>query len=89
MQIQETRMRKHQTIVALALLSLTTLPAYAQDWPELNKENVGKGIGAIAGAVIGSNIGGGAGAQQPSPRVPLQGIGQVERLAGILPNHNI
>jgi uncharacterized protein YgiM (DUF1202 family) len=61
MQIQETRMRKHQTIVALALLSLTTLPAYAQDWPELNKENVGKGIGAIAGAVIGSNIGGGRG----------------------------
>ena len=54
-------MRKRHAIVALTLVTLTALPAHAQDWPELNKENVGKGIGAITGAIIGSNIGGGRG----------------------------
>ncbi len=54
-------MNIRHAIAALTLLSFTTLPAHAQGWPELNKENVGKGIGAITGAVIGSNIGGGRG----------------------------
>lgn len=61
-------MNKHYLIVALTyvaaaltLLGFATLPAHAQDWPELNKENVGKGLGAITGAIIGSNIGGGRG----------------------------
>jgi len=61
-------MNKHYLIVtltyvaaALTLLGFATLPAQAQDWPELNKENVGKGLGAITGAIIGSNIGGGRG----------------------------
>jgi len=48
-------------IGALTLLGFSTLSAQAQDWPELNKENVGKGLGAITGAIIGSNIGGGRG----------------------------
>lgn len=54
-------MSKRHAIAALTLLSLTTLPGHAENWPELTKENVGKGIGAITGAVVGSNIGGGRG----------------------------
>ncbi len=54
-------MSKRHAIAALTLLSLTALPGHAENWPELTKENVGKGVGAITGAVIGSNIGGGRG----------------------------
>ncbi len=54
-------MNKPYAIAALAILTFVTAPIQAQDWPELNKENVGKGIGAVTGAIIGSNIGGGRG----------------------------
>jgi uncharacterized protein YgiM (DUF1202 family) len=54
-------MNKRHVIVALTILGCTALPTQAQDWPELNKENVGRGIGAVTGAIIGSNIGGGRG----------------------------
>ena len=54
-------MNKPYAIAALAILSFITTPTQAQDWPELNKENVGKGVGAVTGAIIGSNIGGGRG----------------------------
>jgi len=54
-------MLRRSAIAALLLLGTVTTPGHAQSWPELNKENIGKGIGAITGAIIGSNIGGGRG----------------------------
>jgi uncharacterized protein YgiM (DUF1202 family) len=54
-------MNNRHVIVALTILGCTALPTQAQDWPELNKESVGKGIGAVTGAIIGSKIGGGHG----------------------------
>lgn len=54
-------MIKQFSIASLLLLSINTANAEAPAWPELNKENIGKGIGAITGAIIGSKIGGGNG----------------------------
>lgn len=54
-------MIKNISIVSLLLLSISTANAEVPTWPELNKENIGKGIGAITGAIIGSKIGGGNG----------------------------
>ena len=54
-------MVKQYAIAALTILGITATPIQAQNWPELNKENISKGIGAITGAIIGSNIGGGSG----------------------------
>lgn len=49
------------SLAGLLLLGISTANAEAPAWPELNKENIGKGIGAITGAIIGSKIGGGNG----------------------------
>lgn len=54
-------MNKRYLITAVTIIGLIALPVQAQDWPELSKENIGKGLGAITGAIIGSNIGGGRG----------------------------
>lgn len=48
-------------IGALLAFGITATPIQAQNWPELNKENIGKGLGVITGAIIGSKIGGGTG----------------------------
>jgi len=53
-------MIKALSISVIILLS-STANAADNNWPELNKENIGKGIGAITGAIIGSKIGGGHG----------------------------
>ncbi len=54
-------MIKQFSIASLLLLSISTANAEAPTWPELSKENIGKGLGAITGAIIGSKIGGGNG----------------------------
>ena len=48
-------------LAALIVLGISATPIQAQNWPQLNKENVGKGLGAITGAIIGSKVGGGSG----------------------------
>lgn len=56
-------MIKHLVMIPLIVLGLAVPATQAQTpkWPELNKENISKGIGAITGAIIGSQIGGGRG----------------------------
>ncbi len=54
-------MIKQFSIASLLLLSISIANAEAPTWPELSKENIGKGLGAITGAIIGSKIGGGNG----------------------------
>lgn len=48
-------------IAIVTAMTITAAPVYAQGWPQLTKENVGKGVGAVAGALLGSQIGGGRG----------------------------
>lgn len=54
-------MVKRHALAALIIMGTTTTAIQAEGWPELTKENVGKGLGAITGAIIGSKIGGGSG----------------------------
>ena len=54
-------MNRKYAIAILITMSIATTPLQAQKWPELNKENISKGLGAITGAIIGSKIGGGSG----------------------------
>lgn len=54
-------MVKRHAMTALMILGIAATPIQAQNLPELNKENIGKGLGAITGAIIGSKIGGGSG----------------------------
>ena len=43
------------------IICIVATPASAQKWPEWNKQNVGRGLGAITGAILGSKVGGGSG----------------------------
>ncbi len=54
-------MFKQLSIASLMMLSVSSVSAEAPAWPDLTKENIGKGLGAITGAIIGSKIGGGHG----------------------------
>ena len=54
-------MVKKYIFTTLTILGISATPVQAQNWPELNKENVSKGLGAITGAIIGSKVGGGSG----------------------------
>lgn len=54
-------MNAKHAVAALIIMSVVATPLQAQKWPELNKENISKGLGAITGAIIGSKIGGGSG----------------------------
>ena len=54
-------MIKRYLIAVVTAMSITAAPVYAQGWPQLTKENVSKGVGAVAGALLGSQIGGGRG----------------------------
>ncbi len=54
-------MIKRFIVAAVTAMTITAAPVYAQGWPQLTKENVGKGVGAVAGALLGSQIGGGRG----------------------------
>ena len=54
-------MFRRYLIAVVTAMTITAAPVYAQGWPQLTKENVGKGVGAVAGALLGSQIGGGRG----------------------------
>ena len=54
-------MIKRYLVAVVTAMTITAAPVYAQSWPQLTKENVGKGVGAVAGALLGSQIGGGRG----------------------------
>ena len=54
-------MIRRYIIAVVTAMTITASPVYAQSWPQLTKENVGKGVGAVAGALLGSQIGGGRG----------------------------
>ncbi len=54
-------MFRRNLIAIVTAMTITAAPLYAQGWPQLTKENVGKGVGAVAGALLGSQIGGGRG----------------------------
>lgn len=54
-------MNKRIVIATLVVMGIAATPIQAQNLPQLNKENISKGLGAITGAIIGSKIGGGRG----------------------------